>query len=636
MADEIYLEDGDETFYTELDGDEKLDYENNQIISLPNQNRTILKEEYIPENEGENYFENRINEKVAKENIIPALQRMLVQPEFFSLSDRYEDLLKEAKYFEALGVGANLHLAIRLKKIRDERLYEKHDTPYGVKGYEDFQQFLRVEFPGSRDKAYKLIGVIENWPIEQLSQLKKFEYSKFTKYLPLIRSDKIDSAKREVIRKKAFEKIVTENYSENECSKHVNKLKNYYLPKQKIEFNPDRLVINNNNIELDGIPILTFQYAAATDFRRKLLDIIRQKYIKLNEQISYSESDESIRAMHIEDKKLFYLSESLKYGDIDMARLYLSEIEFIPLFRDDYSEHLNEMIFHVTKREVQKYRRKPYTYHYEVLGYNKKEKMYDVRRKPKLYDRWNVRNINSVVNALFSRDIGLIDEMLQKTELVTSNTSRIMGLFFKRLHKENLDPYDYYDVFTYLVDPNKYRIYQGLFDIQYGKCALLWSIEKKNFKLCKLLIEVGFPVNTEYETNEWSPASWGYNTSPLDRSIYMEEDLTAMLLERYLKDDISLTEMDTKNIIMLITKQKTKQLAFDFLERHIAKLKEKTLPPVKKTEGNEALEILNGMKSTFHMNLFKTKIQRALNRLRNLQNLISEVDMQHLRDLISG
>lgn len=137
--------------------------------------------------------ENIINavEIIKNDKIINEKERAIIIEEFqlkfirdFNFDncpENYIDLKKEAKFLAGISQYSFLLMAQRLKKIRDEKLYE-------IDGYNHFKQFIENEMPIAKRTSYDYINIIEYFGV-RLVALGDVQYSKLLPIVPLLRSD---------------------------------------------------------------------------------------------------------------------------------------------------------------------------------------------------------------------------------------------------------------------------------------------------------------------------------------------------------------------------------------------------------------------------------------------------------------
>ncbi|QEN06426.1 hypothetical protein EW093_17105 (plasmid) [Thiospirochaeta perfilievii] len=152
-----------------------------------------------------------------------------------TLPSNYSDLKREAKYLADLHEVSGIYMAIRLKSIRDNELYKED-------GYLDFKSFIDSELKISKKSVYNYIDIVEQviTPKNLISQedIEKLSsnQSKIRAFMPLFKSDKMDSDAKDSLRDEVFNNLDRKSF--RELSEEAKNLKESYgisKPKSNIQ-----------------------------------------------------------------------------------------------------------------------------------------------------------------------------------------------------------------------------------------------------------------------------------------------------------------------------------------------------------------------------------------------------------------
>lgn len=171
---------------------------------------------------------------IASAGLLDDIQNLFIKA--FSantLPSDYSDLKREAKYLADLHEVSGIYMAMRLKSIRDNELYKED-------GYLDFKSFIDNELKISKKSVYNYIDIVEQviTPKKLISQedIEKLSanQSKIRAFMPLFKSDKINSDVKDNLRDEVFDKLDKKSF--RELSEEAKNLKvTYGLSKPKLE-----------------------------------------------------------------------------------------------------------------------------------------------------------------------------------------------------------------------------------------------------------------------------------------------------------------------------------------------------------------------------------------------------------------
>lgn len=192
------------------------------------------------------------------------------------LSDDYETLKNEAKEYAHQSVTSFFQMGIRLKKIKDNKLFEPE--------YPNFTTFLKEEFDGVRSTAYNYMSILENYDVQVLGQNPDFHYSKLLHALPLLRS-KIDSQKKNYVKKKTLE-AVQNGETESKIKEKVKQWKIKYglIEEENTTFPVVEPDYNDSDSELslNGATIITIGDSLSPELRMRIVDYISRNTKLIN------------------------------------------------------------------------------------------------------------------------------------------------------------------------------------------------------------------------------------------------------------------------------------------------------------------------------------------------------------------
>ncbi len=109
---------------------------------------------------------------------------------FENCPDDYGSLKEEAKFLSIMTQYSFVLMAQRLKKIKDNKMYEQD-------GYPDFKSFIENEMPISRQTAYKYIDIVTFFDVAP-GRHEVFDYTKLNPFIPLLRSENSEIPKEEI------------------------------------------------------------------------------------------------------------------------------------------------------------------------------------------------------------------------------------------------------------------------------------------------------------------------------------------------------------------------------------------------------------------------------------------------------
>jgi len=161
-----------------------------------------------------------------KKKIIELIAKKYIEIfNFDNCPEDYESLKEEAKFLSTMTQYSFVLMAQRLKKIKDNKMYEKD-------GYPDFKRFVENEMPISRQTAYKYIDIITFFDVAP-GRHEVFDYTKLNPFIPLLRAENNEIPKDE-IRKQSIKELKIKTKREMEEEARELKVK-YGLIREKEE-----------------------------------------------------------------------------------------------------------------------------------------------------------------------------------------------------------------------------------------------------------------------------------------------------------------------------------------------------------------------------------------------------------------
>lgn len=120
---------------------------------------------------------------------------ILTKYNFNNCPDDYQALKKEVKILAGINQYSFLLMAQRLKKIRDEKLYE-------ADGYQDWNEFINNELPIARASAYNYIMLLECFGVQTFGRLDGgVGISKLIPFISVINNIDQETEKNDLIQK---------------------------------------------------------------------------------------------------------------------------------------------------------------------------------------------------------------------------------------------------------------------------------------------------------------------------------------------------------------------------------------------------------------------------------------------------
>ena len=94
----------------------------------------------------------------------------------------YDTLKCETRFLASFMQFSFYHIAIRLKIIRDKKLYQ-------ADGYPDFKSFIEEEIPLSRSTIYNYIDIVTYFGVQPIGHGSQIEYTKLLPLIPLLKKN---------------------------------------------------------------------------------------------------------------------------------------------------------------------------------------------------------------------------------------------------------------------------------------------------------------------------------------------------------------------------------------------------------------------------------------------------------------
>ncbi len=138
---------------------------------------------------------------------------------FDNCPDDYESLKEEAKFLAGMTQYSFLLMAQRLKKIKENKLYEND-------GYLDFKAFVENEITVGRRTAYNYIDLIEFFGVQTFAHENNIEFSKLLPVISILKSNDVNDKVKDDLKKEMIKKIKIE--SAREIASEVKELKIKY------------------------------------------------------------------------------------------------------------------------------------------------------------------------------------------------------------------------------------------------------------------------------------------------------------------------------------------------------------------------------------------------------------------------